>query len=79
MLACAAPVLAGPQCTSEPAANWAPKHELEKRIVERGYKIDVLKVTKGNCYELYGRDRAGKRVEIYYHPISFDVVRTNAR
>ena len=29
---------------------------------------DVLKVTKGNCYELYGSNPAGKRVEIYYRP-----------
>ena len=78
-LACASPALAGPQCTSAPTREWAPIDALKKKIVEGGYKIDVLKVTKGNCYELYGRDPAGKRVEIYYHPITLDAVRTSVR
>lgn len=78
-LVCASPAFAGPQCTSEPAGKWAPLDELKKKVTERGYKIEVLKVTKGSCYELYGRDRNGKRVEIYYHPITFDVVRTTVR
>lgn len=78
-LACATPAFAGPQCTSAPARDWTPIDALKKKIVERGYKIDVLKVTKGNCYELYGRDPAGKRVEIYYHPITLDAVRTSVR
>lgn len=75
----AAPAIAGPTCTSEPAGKWTPVDELRKKLVEQGYRIDVLKVTKGGCYELYGRDRSGRRVEIYFHPISLDAVRTSVR
>ncbi len=79
MFACASSVLASPQCTTEPAAKWAPIDGLRKKLGELGYKIEVLKVTKGSCYELYGRDRDGRRVEIYYHPISLEIVRATTR
>ena len=78
-LGCAAAAIAGPTCTSEPAGKWTPVDELRKKLVERGYRIDVLKVTKGSCYELYGRDRSGKRVGIYFHPITLDAVRSSVR
>jgi hypothetical protein len=76
----AAPAYANPQCTTEPASKWQPKDDMMKRIVAAdGYKVDVFKITTGNCYELYGRDKAGKRIEIYYHPMTGDVVKYNAR
>jgi hypothetical protein len=31
-------------------------------------------VTTGNCYEIYGQDKQGKRIEIYFNPITGDVV-----
>jgi hypothetical protein len=33
----------------------------------QGYQIKRLKVTNG-CYEIYGHDKAGKRVEISFDP-----------
>ena len=44
------------------------------RVDNAGNKIDVFKVTKGGCYEIYGRDAAGKRIEIYFNPLSGDVM-----
>jgi hypothetical protein len=80
LLIAASPALAEPQCTSEPASKWQPKEEMMKAVIaSNGYKVDVFKVTTGNCYELYGRDKAGKRIEIYYHPITGAVVKTNQR
>ncbi len=80
IIAVATPALAGPQCTDQPASKWLPKDELMKKIVAaEGYKVEVFKVTTGNCYELYGRDKAGKRIEIYYNPITADIVKSNAR
>ncbi len=80
LLAIATPAVAGPQCTDQPAAKWLAKDEFMKTIVaEHGYKVEVFKVTAGNCYELYGRDKAGKRIEIYYNPMTADVVKSNAR
>ena len=66
----AAPAFAGPACTSEPKAKWMSEHDMKAKITAQGYKFKVFKVSSGNCYEIYGRDRKGKRVEIYFHPIT---------
>ena len=80
ILAVAGPAFAGPHCTSEPRSNWQPKDAFKKKIVSASeYKVAVFKVTKGNCYEIYGRDKAGKRVEVYFHPVTGAVVKSQAR
>lgn len=61
-------------CTSEPKEKWQDKQTFRRKL-EADYKIKVFKVTEGNCYELYGHDKAGKKVEIYFNPVSGDVVK----
>ncbi|WP_210252164.1 PepSY domain-containing protein [Rhodoplanes serenus] len=75
----AAPASAGPLCTSAPPATWLPLDTLRARVEAEGYRIVVLKTTAGNCYEIYGRDRDGRRVEIYFDPVSGDVVKASIR
>jgi len=65
---------AGPTCTTEPKAKWMSEADMKAKIATGGYKYSVFKVTTGNCYEIYGRDKAGKRIEIYFHPITGNVV-----
>ena len=80
LIVSAAPALAGPQCTNEPVSAWVPQAEFQKKIVAaEGYQIQVFKVTAGNCYELYGRDKTGKRIEIYFHPVTAAIVKTSSR
>jgi hypothetical protein len=67
-------VFAGPNCTSEPKDKWISVSEMKSKIASLGYDAKVFKVTKGNCYEIYGIDKAGKRIEIYFHPITGNVV-----
>ena len=62
--------LAGPECTREPKTAWIAEETMKARIAAQGYKYDVFKVTDGNCYEIYGRNAAGKRIEIYFHPVT---------
>lgn len=79
-LVAAGPAFAGPHCTSEPQSNWLPKDAFKEKIVSASeYKVAVFKVTKGNCYEIYGRNKAGKRIEVYYHPVTGAVVKTQVR
>jgi len=66
--------LAGPTCTSEAKEKWMSENAMKAKIAELGYKYKVFKVTTGNCYEIYGQDKAGKRVEVYFHPITGNVV-----
>lgn len=80
ILAVASPAFAGPHCTKEPVSSWLPKDAFkEKVIATSGFKVAVFKVTTGNCYEIYGRNKAGKRIEIYYHPVTGAVVKSQAR
>lgn len=44
-----------------------------------GYKIKKFKVTSGNCYEVYGWDKDGKKVEIYYNPITGEKVKEEVK
>lgn len=65
---------AEPQCTSEPKDKWISENDMKAKIASLGYQAKVFKVTKGNCYEIYGFDKTGKRVEIYFHPVAGNIV-----
>jgi hypothetical protein len=57
-------------CTSVPRSEWMPADEMQLLATHRGYRIKTFKVSKGNCYELYGFDREGRIVEAYFDPIT---------
>lgn len=62
------------ECTKEPVTKWKNQEAFQKTLAE-SYKIKKFKVTKGNCYEIYGLDKSGKRVEIYFNPVTGEVVK----
>jgi hypothetical protein len=70
----ASPAFAGPSCTAEPKSKWLSEAAMKAKIAELGYKYKVFKVTTGNCYEIYGQDKSGKRIEVYFHPITGSIV-----
>jgi len=74
LVAFASPALARTQCTTEPKDKWISQTEMKAKIAGLGYKPDVFKVTKGNCYEIYGRDAKGKRAEVYFNPVDGKIV-----
>jgi len=61
---------AGPECTTADKAQWQDQTKFQEALVAQGYKIKKFKVTKGNCYEIYGWNKDGKKVEIYHDPVS---------
>lgn len=67
-------VLADPTCTQEPQDKWMPKEDAQKMVESAGYKVKKFKTTSTGCYELYGFDQEGNRVEIYYNPVDMSVV-----
>ena len=60
---------AGPDCGVKPYERWLDQAEFQKNIAKT-ITIAKFKITKGNCYEIYGKDSAGKDVEIYYNPVT---------
>jgi hypothetical protein len=75
LMLCASTVFAGPTCTKEPKEKWRTEEEFKKVQIDEGYKIKVFKVTKGNCYEIYGTNKEGKKIEIYFNPVDFSKVK----
>lgn len=73
-LACVTNVFAEVSCTKEPVDKWKNQEAFQKELATN-YKIKKFKVTPGNCYEVYGWDKAGKKVEIYFNPVDGSVVK----
>lgn len=67
--------LAGPQCTNEPQSKWLPEATMKQKLADAGYTAKRFLTTKGNCYEIYGTDKTGKRVEIYFNPVDGSIVK----
>jgi hypothetical protein len=65
---------AGPRCTDAPRAKWMPEQQMKARILKAGFTIDKFKVS-GQCYEIYGQDRKGNQVEIYFDPTDGRIVK----
>ena len=73
---CVLPIqaFASADCPVYPKEEWADKEILRKTLIEEGYSIKKLH-TSGNCYEIYGRNKAGKQVEIYFDAKTFAIVK----
>jgi hypothetical protein len=73
--------LAGPKCTDEPKSKWLTEEQMRKKFEALGYKDDVKKlhVSKGQCWEIYGHDKTGAKVEIYFHPITAAIMEANVK
>ena len=70
--------LAAANCPKYPKNEWMPQDEAKTRIEAMGYKIDKFKID-GNCYEIYGSNKDGKKVEIYFDTKSLDVVKAEIK
>ncbi len=69
------PAFAGPTCTTEAKDKWQDQAKFQENLKAQGYKIKVFKVTKGDCFEIYGWDKEGKKVEIYFNPVTGAIVK----
>lgn len=67
--------VAGPQCTEAPSSDWMDQDAFQQDLKDQGYSIDKFKVTDGQCFEIYGEDKDGVKVEIYFNPVSGDAVK----
>jgi len=72
----AGPALAGPTCTKEAKGKWLSEDAMKQKIAEMGYKdIKTFKTTSGSCYEIYGHNAEGKKAEVYFNPVTAEVVK----
>lgn len=61
-------------CTDQPKDKWMTEEAFKKKVEELGYKIKKFK-QPGTCYEIYGTDKDGKKVEIYFNPVDATIVK----
>jgi hypothetical protein len=68
-------VFAKADCKAYPKAEWMSEADAKAKIEAQGYAINKFKVS-GNCYEIYGKNKDGKKVEIYYDAKTLEPVKS---
>ena len=58
-------------CESGDKSTWKSKDALREKITADGWKVRRVKVD-GGCYEVYGKDPEGRRVEAYFDPLTLE-------
>lgn len=57
------------KCNVPDQTTWMSQEDLTTMYVEQGYEVKNIKIDEG-CYEIYGIDDNGERVEIYVDPVT---------
>ena len=61
-------------CTDQPKDKWMSEADFKKKAEEMGYKINKFK-QPGSCYEIYGTNKEGKKVEVYFNPVDASITK----
>lgn len=56
-------------CEATDKANWLTEAQLTKQLESQGWSVRRMK-EDGGCWEVYGTNEAGLRVEGYFHPVT---------
>ncbi|HEX9431365.1 MAG TPA: PepSY domain-containing protein [Burkholderiales bacterium] len=65
-------------CDSGAKEGWQSEEKLTAALKEKGWQVRRIKVD-GGCYEVYGLNEKGERVESYFHPRTLTPVPTGAK
>lgn len=60
-------------CTSEPKSKWMTTKDMQAKFEKEGYKVGRVKAGK-SCYEVYTKDKNGKKVELFVNPVDGAIV-----
>lgn len=61
---------------SVPKINWLSEADFTRELKQRGYLVKTIRIEKG-CYEIYGLDPLGKRIQILFDPETAKPVTTS--
>lgn len=64
---------ASQDCPNVPRDQWMSDAAITEKAKELGYEVRSIKVEDG-CMEAYAIDKNGKRVEVYFHPGTGEVL-----
>ena len=65
-------------CEAGPQSKWKSQAALSQALVKQGWEVRKTKID-GGCYEVYGTDPQGNRVEAYFHPVTFEKLLVSRR
>jgi hypothetical protein len=65
-------------CNSGPQSGWKSMDALKAQLAKDGWQVRHAKVD-GGCYEVYGTDPEGNRVEAYFDPLTFEKLLVSRR
>lgn len=65
-------------CKAGPESGWKSQEALQQSLIKQGWEVRKSKVD-GGCYEVYGTDPQGNRVEAYFHPVTFEKLLVSRR
>ena len=60
-------------CPAVPKEEKQPQMELQRKLEAEGWKVRKVQ-NYNNCYEVYGFDGKGAKVEAFFHPKTFERV-----
>lgn len=67
--------MAKKDCTDRPKEEWMTEEAFKAKVTAEGYTIRKFK-QPGTCYEIYGKNKEGKNVEIYFNPVDGSIVKS---
>lgn len=57
-----------------PMGEWQPREAVVKLAAAKGWTVRRIKIDDG-CYEIDGKDQAGRRIEVTVHPATLEVLK----
>src|SRR4051812_23881811 len=69
---------AAANCPKYEKDEWMSQTDARSKIEAMGYKIDKFKID-GNCYEIYGTNKDGKKAEVYFDGKNLNVVKAEIK
>ncbi|MEO7727001.1 MAG: PepSY domain-containing protein [Burkholderiales bacterium] len=69
---------AAAKCPKYEKNEWMSQADAKAKIEAQGYKIDKFKID-GNCYEIYGTNKDGKKAEVYFDAKTLDIVKAEIK
>lgn len=61
-------------CTDQPRDKWMKIEDFKKMMIKKGFQIRKFK-QPGTCYEIYGKNKEGQKVEVYFNPVDGSIVK----
>lgn len=71
------PAMAESSCTTAAKAEWKPSSAALEKATSLGYTTSKAK-EEDNCWEVYAKNTKGEKFELFFNPVTLELVRTKA-